>query len=175
MAHQTRRATWLVALYGSALLGLVSSCGGVPEQESAPAAQTLAARTAAMGAPSMLVYSPGDTIDQSTLAPLGAPESLGGRVLQGAPILSARVDYNAGGMSAGIFKATTGRIEITFPFSEHATILVGEVTMTDETGQSHTFKKGDSYFIRQGQVVLWDVRTPYVIKSFFNITEPAQP
>ncbi|WNG13960.1 cupin domain-containing protein [Cystobacter fuscus] len=175
MAHQNRRETWLVALYGSVLLGLVSSCGGLPEQESAPATQSLASRAAAMGAASMIVYSPDDTIDQSTLAPLGAPESLGGRVLQGSPTLSARIDYSAQGLTAGIFKATTGRIEITFPFTEHATILVGEVTMTDESGQSRTFKKGDSYFIRQGQVVLWDVRTPYVIKSFFNITEPAQP
>ncbi|OJH35291.1 cytoplasmic protein [Cystobacter ferrugineus] len=129
---------------------------------------------AAVGAPSMLVYASNTTVDQSTLVPLGAPESLGGRVLAGSPTLSARVDYNARGMSAGIFKATSGRIEITFPFTEHATILEGEVTMTDETGQSHTFKKGDSYFVRQGQVVLWDVRTPYVIKSFFNITESTQ-
>ncbi|WP_095991793.1 cupin domain-containing protein [Cystobacter fuscus] len=140
-----------------------------------PSAQDLATSAAAMGAPSMVVYTPDTTIDQSTLAPLGAPESLGGRVLEGSPSLSARVDYSARGMTAGIFKATTGRIEITFPFTEHATILAGEVTMTDESGQSRTFKKGDSYFIRQGQVVLWDVRTPYVLKSFFNITEPLQP
>jgi uncharacterized protein len=123
----------------------------------------------------MVVYTPDATVDPSTLAPLGTPESLGGRVLEGSPTLSARVDYSARGMTAGLFKATTGIVEITFPFTEHATILEGEVTMTDASGQSHTYKKGDSYFIRQGQVIHWNVKGAYVIKSFFNITEPTQP
>lgn len=171
MAQQIRRASWMVGLCSSVLLSVLSSCGGSAEQAPAPAEKSAAPHALTAAATKMAVYSPSLTVDQATLAPLGAPETLGGRVLEGSPQLSARVDYNQNGKMAGIFKATTGKIEILFPFTEHATILEGEVTLTDESGQSHTFRKGDSYFIRQGQVILWEVTTPYVIKSFFNVTE----
>jgi uncharacterized cupin superfamily protein len=35
----------------------------------------------------------------------------------------------------------------------------------------HNYKPGDSYFIQQGAVVLWDVKGHRVRKSFFNIVE----
>jgi uncharacterized protein len=119
----------------------------------------------------MLIYQPQQAIDATTLVGLGAPGDLGGRVVEGDPKVSARIDYQGNGMLAGIFEATTGTVEIHFPFTEHATILEGEVTITDEAGQSHTYRPGDSYFIKQGQVVLWEVRGPRVRKSFFNITQ----
>ncbi|WP_002629473.1 cupin domain-containing protein [Cystobacter fuscus] len=119
---------------------------------------------------SMIVYSPRRRVDESLLRPLGPPEDIGGEVLEGNPVLSARVDFSEQGMMAGIFKSTTGKVRIHFPFTEHATILEGEVTLTDETKQTRTLKKGDSYFIRQGQTVVWDVKGKHVIKSFFNIT-----
>ena len=172
MAHQNRRAHWLVTLGGCALFGLLNSCGGAVEHEAAP--RTKAAKgVQALNGPAMIVYSPNQAVDASTLVPLGSPESLGGEVLEGSPVLSGRVDYNERGMMAGLFKATTGRIRIVFPFTEHATILEGQVILTDESGQTRTFKPGDSYFIRQGQVILWDVKGPAVLKSFFNFTEPA--
>ncbi len=117
-----------------------------------------------------LVYQPQQAIDDATLVDLGAPSDLGGRVLERDPKISARIDYQANGMTAGIFEATTGIVEILFPFTEHATIIEGEVTITDESGQRHTYRPGDSYFIKQGQVVIWDVRGPRVRKAFFNIT-----
>jgi hypothetical protein len=123
----------------------------------------------------MLVYSPREAVDLSTLAPFPPPEALGGQVLAGTPQLYGRVDFQQGNMMGGLFMATTGRILVTFPFTEHATIIAGKVTLTDETGKTHTYKKGDSYFIRQGSVILWDVKGDYVIKSFFNVTEPAAP
>jgi uncharacterized cupin superfamily protein len=73
-------------------------------------------------------------------------------------------------MMGGIFEATTGTVEVTFPFTEHATILEGEVTITDADGNTHTYRPGDSYLIEQGQVVTWDVPGERVRKSFFNIT-----
>jgi uncharacterized cupin superfamily protein len=117
----------------------------------------------------MLIYQPEQAIDDSSLVDLGAPSDLGGRVLEGDPKISARIDYQANGMTAGIFEATTGKVEINFPFTEHATIVEGEVIITDEDGKTHTYKPGDTYFIKQGQVVIWDVRGPRVRKSFFNI------
>lgn len=123
------------------------------------------------GLPRMQVYSPKDKIDTSQFQDLGAPGGLGGEVLEGNPAISARFDAMNGPMAAGLFMATTGRIRILFPFTEHATVLEGEVTLTDEAGQTHTFKPGDSYFIRQGQVILWEVKGKRVIKSFFNVVE----
>lgn len=119
----------------------------------------------------MIVYSPGPIRDTSQFVALGPTEALGGKVLEGTPEILARVDFSANGMTAGLFMATRGRVEVTFPFTEHATILEGEVTITDQAGQQHLYKPGDSYFIKQGAVVTWDVKSERVIKSFFNIVE----
>lgn len=119
----------------------------------------------------MIVYTPGPIRDTSGFVSLGSAASLGGKVLEGDVQVSGRVDFLSGGMTAGLFMATRGKVEINFPFTEHATILEGEVTLTDEAGQSHTYKPGDSYFIKQGQIIIWDVKVDRVIKSFFNIVE----
>ena len=120
----------------------------------------------------MIVYEPKNhDIPDSDFVDLGNPADLGGRVIEGDPRISARIDLRDSNLTAGVFQATTGVVEITFPFTEHATILEGEVTITDESGLRHAFKKGDSYLIRQGAVVLWDVKGDRVRKSFFNVVE----
>lgn len=119
----------------------------------------------------MKVYSPKAAVDIATLASLGPPDALGGQVLSGQPEIFGRVDFQEGNLMGGLFMATTGLIRVTFPFTEHATILEGEVTLTDATGKTQTLRPGDSYIIRQGQVILWDVKGKHVIKSFFNYTE----
>lgn len=163
----------LLGLGVVALAGFLTACGGEQPLDGFEAASTTAALESAGAAPTaMIVYSPrGRAEGEAGFVSLGAPEALGGRVLAGNPEIFARIDYSRNGTTAGLFKATTGKIEIFFPFSEHATILEGEVTLTDETGQSHTYKAGDSYFIRQGQVILWEVKSRQVIKSFLNIVE----
>ncbi|MBV7333128.1 DUF861 domain-containing protein [Chloroflexi bacterium TSY] len=119
----------------------------------------------------MIVYSSNQMIPDSELEPLGPPSSLGGEVIEGNPQLSARIDYQTDGFMAGIFEATTGLVRIYFPFTEHATIIEGEVTLTDESGLSHTFRPGDSYLIEQGEVILWDVQGARVRKSFYNFAQ----
>jgi uncharacterized protein len=119
----------------------------------------------------MQVYSPKNRVDLESLMWLGPPGPMGGEVLSGEPRLYGRFDFREGNVAAGVFMATTGLIRVTFPFTEHATILEGEVTITDEAGQTRSLKAGDSYFIRQNQVILWDVKGQHVLKSFFNITE----
>ncbi len=120
----------------------------------------------------MIVYKPHRPVADTDLVDLGDPEGLGGKVLEGDPRISARVDHQRDGMTAGVFQSTTGVVEITFPFTEHATILAGAVTITDSDGEEHTYQPGDSYFIEQGAVVRWEVRGERVQKSFFNITHP---
>ena len=104
--------------------------------------------------------------------PIGVDE-LGARVLDGAPTFSATVDFHANGMTAGVFEATRGKLEVTFPFTEHGTILEGDVIITDQTGLRHAYRTGDSFLIRQGEVVIWDVQVPRVRKSFLNVVAQA--
>jgi uncharacterized protein len=164
----------LSVLCAVALAGLLSACGEPPQDAESPEKmeQKSAALEDGAAASGMTVYPiRGKPVDEAGFVSLGAPANLGGRVLAGDPQIFARIDYARGPVAAGLFKATTGKIEVTFPFSEHATIMEGEVTITDGSGQSHTYKAGDSYFIRQGSVVIWEVKGKQVIKSFFNTVE----
>lgn len=121
----------------------------------------------------MIVYRPGEKVHESQLVDLGAPADLGGTVLEGDPRISARIDYAKGDVLAGVFQATRGKVRIHFPFSEHATILNGEVELTDQWGNNAVLLPGDSYFITQGSIILWDVRAQAVQKTFFNQTQAA--
>ena len=120
----------------------------------------------------MAVYEIGNPVPECQLMDLGDPANLGGQVLDGEVKISARVDFAQDGMLAGVFQATRGRVLINFPFNEHATIITGSVTLTDEWGQTRTYHPGDSYFIRQGSKILWEVKGRRVQKSFFNYTSP---
>jgi uncharacterized protein len=119
----------------------------------------------------MIVYT-SKSVKEAQLVPFqGRPEDMGGELLEGDVRISLRIDFQQGPATAGIFEATRGKVRITFPFTEHATIHEGEVTLTDADGRQHTYKPGDTYFIQQGAVILWDVKGDRVRKSFFNIRE----
>ncbi len=119
----------------------------------------------------MIVYRKGAKVPESELVELGPPASLGGTVLEGDPRISARIDYAEGRLLGGVFQATGGKVRIEFPFTEHATVLDGEVELTDQWGNNARLAPGDSYLIRQGSVILWEVRGQAMQKTFFNRTE----
>ena len=116
-------------------------------------------------------YSPSVPVDLSSMVSLGRGVDLGMKVLEGNPEAWIRVDFHSGGMTAGLFRASRGKVEYTFASTEHATILEGELTLTDQTGEVRTYRPGDSYFFSQGQVVVWDVQADHVTKSFFSCTD----
>ena len=78
---------------------------------------------------------------------------------------------NAVKATAGVFQATRGDVLIDFPFTEHATVFKGEVTLTDATGQTVRLLPGDSYLIKQDSLIFWQVARNFVQKSFFNVVE----
>src|SRR5438128_441575 len=119
----------------------------------------------------MIVYRAGEKVPESELADLGPPENLGGTVVSGDPKISARFDYGDGIATAGVFQATRGDVLIDFPFTEHATVIEGAVTLTDETGQTVRLLPGDSYLIKQDSLILWHVARSFVQKSFFSVVE----
>lgn len=140
------------------------------ETAPAPSPRTAPTSIPSLRAGAMIVYRPGAKVPESQLVDLGAPADLGGTVLNGDPRISARVDYAGAGVLAGVFQATRGKVRIHFPFTEHATILDGEVELTDQWDNNAVLGPGDSYFISQGSVILWDVRAQAVQKTFFNRT-----
>ncbi|AWM80294.1 hypothetical protein DKL61_07930 [Gammaproteobacteria bacterium ESL0073] len=71
--------------------------------------------------------------------------------------------------SGGYFGVTKSIFRMTYPFSEQATVVKGQVTLTNEdTGEKWTFKEGDSWIVEKGTKVLWQVDTDYFIKHYFS-------
>lgn len=105
-------------------------------------------------------------LDADTIA------GIGGHIVSGDPKAFIKVDYASGNglITGGVFEVTKGVVQITFPFTEHATVLNGRFISTNmDTGEVHTFGPGDSYIIEAGATVQWDVVTPRMQKSFMNV------
>ncbi|MFO3705083.1 cupin domain-containing protein [Xanthomonas codiaei] len=85
-----------------------------------------------------------------------------GRMTHGAP---------TDPVGAAYFGTTKGRFRMTYPFSEQATVVLGEVLMTDEsTGITHHLKSGDSWFVEKGTPMLWDIVSDAgFIKHYFAV------
>ena len=125
----------------------------------------------------VVIYKPGAPIDDSdffdatSLIP-----ALGGTVLEGDPIIKIRFDSPPtpdGQTAHGVFEQLNpAKIRIVFPFDEHIQVLHGVLRITDSAGSVHHLSPGDSYFIAQGTVILWEVLTPVFQKSFYNFTHP---
>lgn len=116
----------------------------------------------------MILYRAGVTVPASELMDLGDIGAIGGEILEGNPAASARFDYFVPGYSGGVFQVTRGTIRVTYPFTEHATILNGVVRIRDEHGNEDVLSAGDSYLITQGSTILVEVLTPKLQKSFYN-------
>ena len=103
----------------------------------------------------------------------GPPENLSAVTLEGTPIMHGRALFGdgEGPVSTGIYEVTRGRFKVIYPFHEHATVLEGEVVLSDENGNSATYGPGDSWFCHQGEVITWDVRSERLRKAFFVVTQ----
>jgi uncharacterized cupin superfamily protein len=130
-----------------------------------------AVTTHALTAPGLVIYPRGVAVPDCDLVDLGSPEGLGATAVSGHPRLSARIDYVDGTLTAGVLQATRGVLRLHFPATEHATILVGSVTLTDPSGQRAVLHPGDSYLINQGTDILWEVSGPRVQRSFLSRVE----
>jgi len=115
-------------------------------------------------------YKTQDQVDDSNFIDLGTPEQNNAVVLEGNPIITGRFDYINANIVAGLFKVTKTKAIVTYSADEHAQILRGIVKMTVvDTGVSKIYGPGDAYFVTKGTKVVWDVYTPFLLKSFVNI------
>jgi len=107
---------------------------------------------------SLTALKNGITLDE--LDSWGSVSDLGSETIGGDVKAYGRMTYGAptDPISAAYFGASHGKFRMTYPFSEQATLLSGELLLTDEsTGVSTRFKPGDSWFVEKGTPVLWDV------------------
>ncbi len=102
----------------------------------------------------------------------GPPEKLSAVTLEGDPIMYGKPLYGTGEgpITDGVYEVTKGKFKVIYPFHEHATVLEGEVTLSDEAGNSVTYGPGDSWFCHQGEVITWDVKSERLRKTFFVVT-----
>ncbi len=112
------------------------------------------------------------SLDLDGLEPWGAPEDVGCTTLSGAPQLFGRIDVGSfdSQVMAGVYKATFGKFQVPYPFHEHVCIVKGQVELTDETGKTYTFGPGDSWIVKKGETITWDVQSDHVLKTFFTTT-----
>jgi len=68
------------------------------------------------------------------------PETFDITILEGTPTQAGRVDYGSldGPIVGGVWECTPGKFEFNYTSDELATILDGEVKITDESGTTNT-------------------------------------
>lgn len=117
----------------------------------------------------MLKYKPGDDVGLLEDWPFDNPDS-DYRITRGSPKTSGRIEAGGPGHPTrfGIWRCTVGAFDCTEQGDELMTILSGECHLTDHgTGIAVDLKAGDSYFVRDGSRVTWDVAEE-ITKVFFG-------
>lgn len=118
----------------------------------------------------MLPIKPGQP--PANLDAWGTVADLGSTILEGEVKAFGKMEHGApdAPVSCGWFSCTQGVFRMVYPFTEHAVVVEGTVTLTDEsTGQSQTYQPGDAWFIQKGTPILWRVETPVFTKNYFAV------
>lgn len=117
----------------------------------------------------MFKLKPGDDVGPLEHWPLTNPAS-DYRITRGAPVTSGRVDVGGAGHATryGIWRCTAGALECTEQGDELFMVLEGRCRLIDHaTGEVTDLAPGDSYFVRDGARVTWDVSED-LTKVFFG-------
>ena len=114
----------------------------------------------------------GSKLNLGDLENWGTPEDLGAKTLEGKPQLFGRLDLGTfeSAVMAGVYRATKGKFEVVYPYHEHASVKSGHIVLTDESGVSREFGPGDSWIVKKGETVIWDIRSEDAVKTFFVTT-----
>lgn len=104
------------------------------------------------------------------LDPWGSITGLGGEILAGDNVEAyGRFTHGtpADPISAGYFGTSKGSFRLVYPFSEQATVVTGEVKITDEsTGETRHFRAGDTWFVSKGTSTVWEVLSDGFAKHY---------
>lgn len=102
----------------------------------------------------------------------GSIANLGAEVLEGDVQCMGAMTHGAptDPVSCAYFGVTKGKFRMTYPFDEHAIVIEGSVTLTDETaGTTATYTVGDGWFAQKGTQVLWEVTTDRFVKNYLAV------
>ena len=102
----------------------------------------------------------------------GTVADLGSEILEGEVKCFGKMTAGAptDPVSSAYFGTTKGKFRMTYPFNEQATVVTGEVVLTDEsTGQTTRFKTGDTWFVTKGTPVLWEVVSDSFVKHYYAV------
>ncbi|MEW6464037.1 DUF861 domain-containing protein [Ectopseudomonas khazarica] len=119
---------------------------------------------------SLTAITNGITLDQ--LDAWGTVADLGSEILEGEVKCFGKMTAGAptDPVSAAYFGTTKGKFRMTYPFNEQATVVTGEVVLTDEsTGQASRFKAGDTWFVTKGTPVLWEIVSDSFVKHYYAV------
>ncbi|KPU56019.1 hypothetical protein AN403_1638 [Pseudomonas fluorescens] len=111
-------------------------------------------------------------IQLSELDAWGTVADLGSEILEGEVKAFGKMTFGAptDPVSSAYFGTTQGKFRMVYPFAEQATVVTGEVVLTNEsTGQSARYKAGDSWFVTKGTPVLWEVVSESFVKHYFAV------
>ena len=102
----------------------------------------------------------------------GTAADLGSEILEGGCRASGKMVFGApdAPVSCAYFAVTTGSFRMIYPFTEHAVVVEGSVTLTDDrTGTSVTYNAGDAWLIEKGTPVTWKVEGERFVKNYMAI------
>ncbi|AIG01925.1 enzyme of the cupin superfamily [Pseudomonas fluorescens] len=111
-------------------------------------------------------------IQLSELDAWGTVADLGAEILAGELKAFGKMTFGAPTdlVSSAYFGTTQGKFRMVYPFNEQATVVTGEVRLTDEaSGQTTRYKTGDSWFVTKGTPVLWEVLSESFVKHYFAV------
>ena len=91
----------------------------------------------------------------------GAPRARGTVLLQSEDKL----------VSSGLWSCSAGKFKWEFGWDEFVHVLEGEVTITEEGGETYTLRPGDSAHFPIGLKTEWHV--PVAVRKFFTLRTPA--
>lgn len=103
----------------------------------------------------------------------GTPEDIGATTLEGPIKVAGKIVFGSleTPVSGGYYTATRGRYQVVYPFHEHATLIEGELAITDTaSGATVVYGPGDSWIIAKGADVIWDIRSDTIRKSYLAAT-----
>lgn len=124
-------------------------------------------------APLFKVYRQGSIVPEADLVSLGTPADFNMTVLEGNPTLKARIDYAVGLESAGHFRITDSKLFVDpVSVTEHGAITRHGMSMTEPDGTRWNLHTGDSYLVRAGATLTWDVQGPAVYQAFYGVFVP---
>ncbi|QND46044.1 DUF861 domain-containing protein (plasmid) [Rhizobium lusitanum] len=109
------------------------------------------------------------SMDRVELDAWGAPEEIGATTIEGPIKVAGKLLFGTLGTAVfgGLYSATKGKYRVVYAFHDHATLLDGDLAITDETtGKTTVYGPCDSGIITKGTAVARDIRSDHIHKSY---------